>query len=493
MRIAVASIGQEQDTFNPQETSMAAFRAQGLWTGAEILQHAGGVGMVGGLLASVSGRVASGDVQVVPLVKATAVPGGRIAAPVLAELTDMLSAALRDALRQGPLDGMALLMHGACAATGVDDVEGHLLAATRAVLGAEVPVAVGLDHHANITAAMMARADAIVGHRTQPHDPFDTGRLTGELLLRILDGARPSMAWRKLRLISHQEQYLTSGGPMKAWFDRAREWEGRPGVLSVSPFPMQPWFDVDEGGWSVVAVTDGRADLAEEIVEELADLAWSMRAEYQVATAIPVADAVTAARDAAGLAVLSDTGDSVFGGAAGDSTVILAELLARDGIRALVPLVDPAATARLVSAGVGAPVELELGGAISGFFPPVRVTGTVDAVDEPVLRLAGYPEAEVHWGRVALLRAGGVVIAVSERPGVAGNHPGAYQHFGIDPAEFDAVVLKTASNFQYFRPYTENVIRVATPGPTQSDIVGLPWQRIPRPIYPLDDIDSWRG
>jgi microcystin degradation protein MlrC len=301
------------------------------------------------------------------------------------------------------------------------------------------------------------------------------------------------MAWRKLRLISHQEQYLTSGGPMKTWFDRAREWEGRPGVLSVSPFPMQPWFDVDEGGWSVVAVTDDRADLAEEIVEELADLAWSMRAEYQVATAIPVADAVTAARDAAGLAVLSDTGDSVFGGAAGDSTVILAELLARDGIRALVPLVDPAATARLVSAGVGAPVELELGGAISGFFPPVRVTGTVDAVDEPVLRLAGYPEAEVHWGRVALLRAGGVVIAVSERPGVAGNHPGAYQHFGIDPAEFDAVVLKTASNFQYFRPFTENVIRVATPGPTQSDIVGLPWQRIPRPIYPLDDIDSWRG
>jgi microcystin degradation protein MlrC len=493
MRIAVASIGQEQDTFNPAETQLDAFRAQGLRTGEEIVQHAAGVGMVGGMLSSLADRIAAGDVQPVPLVKATAVPGGRVAAPVLAELTDMLSTALRDALRGGPLDGVALLMHGACAATGVDDVEGHLLAATRAVIGDTVPVAVGLDHHANITAAMVGRADAIVGHRTQPHDPFDTGRLTGELLLRILDGARPAMAWRKLRLLSHQEQYLTSGGPMKTWFDRAREWETRPGVLSVSPFPMQPWFDVTEGGWSVVAVTDGQADLAEEIVDELADLAWSMRADYQVATAIPVADAVAAAQAAPGLVILSDTGDSVFGGAAGDSTVVLAQLLATEGIRALVPVVDPAATARLRSAGVGAQVDLELGGAISGFFPPVRVTGTVDAVDEPVLRLPGYPEAVVRWGPVALLRAGGVVLAVSERPGVAGNHPGAYQHFRLDPAEFDAVVLKTASNFQYFRPFTDTVIRVATPGPTQSDIAGLPWQRIPRPIYPLDEIDSWRG
>jgi microcystin degradation protein MlrC len=493
LRIALAGIGQEQDTFNPAETQLDAFRAQGLWTGEDILRHEGGAGMVGGMLASLAGRIAAGEVQPVPLVKATAVPGGRVAAPVLAELTDMLTTALRDALRDGPVDGVALLMHGACAATGVDDVEGHLLAATRAVIGDAVPIAVGLDHHANITAAMVRLSDAIVGHRTQPHDPFDTGRLTGEILLRILHGARPAMASRTLRLLSHQEQYLTAGGPMKTWFDRAREWESRPGVLSVSPFPMQPWLDVTEGGWSVVAVTDGRADLAEEIVDEMADLAWSMRAEYQVATAIPVADAVARAHATPGLVILSDTGDSVFGGAAGDSTVVLAELLATDGIRALVPMVDPGATAHLVAAGVGAEVDVELGGAITGFFSPVRVSGTVLAVDQPVLRLSGYPEPQVQWGPVALLRAGGVVIAVSERPGVAGNHPGAYQHFGLDPADFDAVVLKTASNFQYFGSFTDTVIRVATPGPTQSDIAGLPWQRIPRPIYPLDDIDSWRG
>ena len=47
-----------------------------------------------------------------------------------------------------------------------------------------------------------------------------------KLLARILrKEVRPVMAWRKLRLITHQEQYLTSRGPMKVWFDQARAME----------------------------------------------------------------------------------------------------------------------------------------------------------------------------------------------------------------------------------------------------------------------------
>jgi len=56
----------------------------------------------------------------------------------------------------------------------------------------------------------------------------------------------------------------------------------------------------------------------------------------------------------------------------------------------------------------------------------------------------------------------------------------------------EIVVVKTASNFQWFSHLTTEVVRVDTVGPTQSDIVGLPWERVPRPIYPLDDVDAWR-
>jgi microcystin degradation protein MlrC len=54
-------------------------------------------------------------------------------------------------------------------------------------------------------------------------------------------------------------------------------------------------------------------------------------------------------------------------------------------------------------------------------------------------------------------------------------------------------VLKTASNFQFFKPITSELIRVDTRGPGQSDVVGLPWQRLPRPIYPLEDPPRRRG
>ena len=82
---------------------------------------------------------------------------------------------------------------------------------------------------------------------------------------------------------------------------------------------------------------------------------------------------------------------------------------------------------------------------------------------------------------------------ISELRGLAGNVPGVYTAFGIDPTQYKMAVLKTASNFQFFAPITSEVIRVDTRGPGQSDVMTLPWKRIPRPIYPLDKIAHWRG
>ena len=78
-------------------------------------------------------------------------------------------------------------------------------------------------------------------------------------------------------MITPQDQFLTSGGPMKTWFDRARELEQRPEVLDVSPYPMQPWLDVQEGGWSVVVHTADDPGLADELAAEMGALAWGWR------------------------------------------------------------------------------------------------------------------------------------------------------------------------------------------------------------------------
>jgi microcystin degradation protein MlrC len=304
------------------------------------------------------------------------------------------------------------------------------------------------------------------------------------------------MAWRKIPLLSHQEQFLTSQGPMKRWFDRARELEADDRVLQASNYPMQPWLDVAEGGWSTIVVTDGDQALAEKLADELADLAWSMRDEFQLREAVSVDEAVRRA-DAAprGMVVLSDTGDTVFGGAAGDSNLILESIL-RQGIksRALIPLISPKAVATLTAAGEGAQVTLPLGGdAATAFFTPLEVTGTVRRLGDGPVPLNYNHQKEVDMGRVVVFDVGPVTLLISELRGVAGNVPGVYEAFGIDLADYKMAVLKTASNFQYFSAISSQVIRADTRGPGQSDVFTLPWSRIPRPVYPLEQISDWRA
>src|SRR4029453_6698355 len=161
-----------------------------------------------------------------------------------------------------------------------------------------------------------------------------------------------------------QDQFLTSQGPMKEWFDLAREMERRPGGIDVSPYPMQPWLGGAEGGWAVVVHTDDNPELAESLAAESARKAWSLREAFWVSGRVAPAEAVRQAVAAAsGLVILSDTGDSVYGGAPGDSTCILRELLAQQVPHiALVPMVDSQAVERARSAGIGALLTLDLGG-----------------------------------------------------------------------------------------------------------------------------------
>jgi microcystin degradation protein MlrC len=493
MRLAVIHIGQETNDFNPVPTTMRDYRSFGLYEGATVFEKLQGVGQIGGYLAAA--EAAGRQIQSVPIIRAWATAGGRITDEARRFFLEKIRAGLKAA---GEIDGLALQVHGACAAEGVDDVEGEQIALCRSILGPDIPIVVSLDHHANITRKMVDQATAIVGHRTQPHDPFDTGRIGAELLIRTVAGEiKPVMAWRKLRLISHQEQFLTSKGPMKVWFDRARAMEAAdPRVLHIANCPMQPWLDVAEGGWATVVVTDGDLGLAEKRADEIADLAWSMRAEFQKKDAVAIDLAVRMAEEApSGVVVLSDTGDTVFGGAAGDSNLILESML-RQGIKskALVPMIAPETVARLIEAGVGQRVTLPVGGqAATKFFRPLEVTGIVRRIGDGIVHLDEHHQREIDMGRTVVFEVGPVTMLISELRGVAGNVPDVYRAYGVEPKKYKMAVLKTASNFQFFASISSQVIRVDTSGPGQSDVAGLPWQRIPRPIYPLEDVASWRG
>jgi microcystin degradation protein MlrC len=230
------------------------------------------------------------------------------------------------------------------------------------------------------------------------------------------------------------------------------------------------------------------------------------RAEFQVTTSVSPADAVAESARTDGITVMSDTGDSVGGGAGGDSNELLAAFLAHGGPRALIPLVHPPIAQIVDEVEVGQTVTLDVGGAITGWWEPVSVTGVVRAVEAHYV--TPEPKAVRHvssshalpfrnslvCGATVALEVANVMLVITELPGPAGRARDQYDGLGIDVDAYDAAVLKTASNFQYWvEDLTTNVVRANTTGPTQSDMAGLPWTRIPRPVYPLNaDLNDWR-
>jgi microcystin degradation protein MlrC len=490
MRIAVAEIAQETDSFSPLVADLRDFEAYGLFFGNEVLERMRGVGPIGGFLEVAADEA---NVTLLPIMRAWGSAGGTITAEAIAFLTARLVEGLRQSL---PLDGVFLSLHGAAASANEDDVEGHLLQAARAILGSDVPIVAALDHHANITRRMVECASALVGHETQPHDPPATGRKAARVLVRMLRREiRPTMRWQKIPMITPQDQFLTSAGPMKEWFDLAREMERRPGVLDVSPYPMQPWLDVAEGGWAVVVHTDNDPELAQALAAEMANKAWSLRKRFWLSERVPPAEAVRQAIAAErGLIILSDTGDSVYGGAPGDSTCILRALLGQPlPCGAFVPMVDRAALDAASAAGVGTHITVDVGGKLDKLFSqPVRVTGKVAAVS------AGFT-VDLHdrgvcdLQRTALLQVGAISLVLLDHRSFAINHPVLYTHLGLDMADAKMVVVKTASNFQFFSRWRDGLIRVDSPGTTQSDLTAFQWQRLPRPTYPLDPLTDWHA
>ncbi len=265
MRIGMGCFSQETNTFSPVLTDIESFRRQSYHVGAELdFTAPAGPSSMGGFVDVARERA---GVEFVPLVRARTGAGGRVTVEAFEEVTGHFAEQLAAA---GPLDAVYIELHGAMAMVGHDDPEGLLLEQVRAHIGPDVPLVASLDHHGNVTKRKVANADILVGHRTQPHEPFHTGQETARALLRMVDERlRPTIALRK--------------APMKTWFDLAREMESRPGVITVSTFPMQPWLDVEEGGWASVVVTDDDLGLADELAVELSRCVWELRAHAQLA------------------------------------------------------------------------------------------------------------------------------------------------------------------------------------------------------------------
>ena len=367
-----------------------------------------------------------------------------------------------------------------------------------AIVGPDVPIVASFDLHAHLTDRMVAASDALIAYRTIPHVDFvETGARAMELLIDAMRGrTHPVVRQRKMRMIASAEKHDTNHGPMVAVMAYARALEERPGVLSVSVTPTQPWMDVPELGWSVTVVADGDPALAQACADELAWLIWDRRDAYRVFKT-PVPDAVAEAMAWPGRPViLADASDSPSAGANGDGNDLLKELIRIAYVGdAILTVVDPVAAGTCTTAGVGATVTVQLGGTRTpAFYIPVEVTGTVVSLHDGKYLLE-LPVRPMDIGPTAVLRVGGMRIVVCTRKAFHLDES-VFHQAGLDPRTAAIVQVKSAGGFRgVYEAFASLIIEMDTDGLCTSDLTRLPFRRIPRPMWPweLDLAEPWPG
>lgn len=487
-RIAIGSIFTECNHLGGTPTDLGRFELYELRCGADILQQTGG--SVGGILHVLREQLA----EPVPLLVASACPGGPLTSACYRTLKDELLERLNAAL---PVDGVLLVLHGSATVEDVGDLEGDLLQAVRDRVGPRVPIVATLDLHAHVTAQMVRCADALVAYETYPHkDAYTTGVRAARLLLDTLTGkCRPAMALAKVPVLVGGVRGNTEGaGPFADVMRFAKAHEGRDGVLSTSVFLVHPYLDLPDLGGGGLVITDGDIDRSVSLATEIARRYWERRFDLDPPVFQPEEAIRRGLEIDGGLVLLVETADCCGGGAAGDSIATLKALqdvALKSGLPgpAFVPVVDPEAAALCHRVGVGQEVTLRLGHQLDPRWgSPALLTARVSRLSDGRFRYTGgiWEGQAGNMGPSALLSIGPIQILVTSHA----TYDWADEQFrcvGLDASTAKFVVVKNPMNYRlgYAGIFQEAFI-LDTPGPTPAVLHHVQYKNLRRPYYPAD-------
>lgn len=492
MKVLIARMNHETNTFSPVPTPLSAFGNDGpAYDRAAYDENVGKRTAMSAFIDLANARGA----QIVTPVSAMAYPSGRVDAQAYADMCDRIVAAAPGC------DAILLDLHGAMAVESTDDGEGDLLARVRAAAPG-TPIGVALDLHGNVTPAIMANADVIVSFKTYPHiDMYETGEHAGRLLFDALDGkSRPVMAWRRLPLITHTLRSNTAEGAMRDAVQAARDAEDA-GMLGVSILAGFGLADIPHPCLTVIVVADGDQAAADAVAARIAGEMWANRDGFfydsePLTRSLARAASLAAAADKPIL--LLDHGDNCMSGGTCDTMDVLTAAVDA-GLTGIVAglFCDPEAVAAMAQAGEGAMVTLPVGNKraipqIGRYTPPVTLTGTVCAVTDGEYVISGptYTGQTACMGRTAVLDIGAGLLVVTERT----HEPwdlGVFESVGIDPRQARFILAKSRMYCRpVFVPITAALVECDSPGVTSSDYTLFPFERAARPVYPLDRMAS---
>jgi microcystin degradation protein MlrC len=485
MKVFIAALAHETNSFSPIPTSLDSFRENILFRPGND-PGCNPEGAFVGYADFVRIARERGHAAVLGIA-AWAQPSGPTVKADYETLRDEILADLGRAL---PVDAVLLMLHGSQMAVGYDDCEGDLLSRVRDLVGERVAIGVELDLHCNITETMMRAATAIVACKEYPHTDFpERARELYDIIERTVQGRiAPKMRRRRVPMLS---KFHTTRDPMRSFLARVKAMEGRNGVLSISLCHGFLWSDMPDAGASVILVTEGDREEHDTLLDALAEEFFSLRNEvYGRYLSIPVA-LDRALAQPKGPVIIADVSDNPGGGAPGDSTFLLQALLER-GVRdaAVAMIWDPMAVEVAMRAGAGAQIPMRIGGKsgrCSG--PPLDVDAEVRAVAANPTQQGLEPHRREALGAAAAIRVDGVDVVLNSRRQQSFS-PDCFTELGIDPSRKRILVVKSAQHFhRFFAPVASTILYCDAPGALQNNLAALPFRKLARPIWPLDAID----
>jgi microcystin degradation protein MlrC len=317
-------------------------------------------------------------------------------------------------------------------------------------------------------------------------------------LRAIREEVKPVMAWRNEPMLPHVMRQGTDDHPNKELQRRCAAMSAE-GALAASLFTGFPHADITNAGLSAVVVTDGDRKLAEELRDELLGRAWVEREAFvykiePLQQSVAHAKAMPPGQPGEGPIVLLDHYDNCASGGTMDTTVVLAEIL-RQGLEdvAAFAIYDPEAVQRAIAAGIGAQVTLSIGGkikmpAIPVESPPLTITGTVKTISNGRYKNRGPMGRGVamEMGAAVVLDTGAAEIVLISRH-VEPSDLNCLSSLGIDPMQKRYVMLKSRIHWRAgLGPMAKAVVECAGVGVCTSDYGQLKFEKVRRPIYPLD-------
>lgn len=494
MRIGIGGLHHETNSFSNLPMTWETLSACSN-IGENMRQvHTGVHKYVGGFLA----KGVELGIETVPSSMSYLCPSGHITTEAMENHRDLIVDMLWQAHQEKPLDAIALNLHGAGVADGYDDADGEILRAVREKFGPDMPIGVPLDLHANVTDRMMQYADLLIGVKCYPHtDEYECGMQVFEILADMAAKKwHPYKRIVRLPWLLVPAEGVTMSGPAREVQQKCLQViNENDDLIDVTFFHGFPYSDIAEAGVTVTAMGKTQ-EAADKAAMEIARFAWERRKTFAVpansaekaldlALAIPVTN---------GPVVINESSDNTGGGAPGDGTYLLREMLKRN-----VPdsaygyIYDPEVVKLAVAAGVGNRINCKLGGKVDNLHgEPIELT---DAYVKSISDGKAVNYAQMHYGAIrnigltVCLVVGNVSIVV----GSIRTQPMDDAAFRIGGLRYDLLKLAALKSSQHFKgwwsTHSSGIVSCDSPGIHCADLTVFDFQNTDTNRFPLQDVE----